>query len=62
MIVCFKLISHDVCAFAAAVTDIDTSGIHALEELYRSLQKRHVQVKTWYTIVHLLCYEIYLVN
>ncbi|AES97926.1 putative SLC26A/SulP transporter [Medicago truncatula] len=26
------------------VTDIDTSGIHALEELYRSLQKREVQL------------------
>ncbi|KAL2471631.1 Sulfate transporter 1.3 [Abeliophyllum distichum] len=26
------------------VTDIDTSGIHALEELYRSLQKRSVQL------------------
>ncbi|KAG0480377.1 hypothetical protein HPP92_011235 [Vanilla planifolia] len=26
------------------VTDIDTSGIHALEELYKSLQKREVQL------------------
>ncbi|XWS15043.1 hypothetical protein CRYUN_Cryun35bG0060600 [Craigia yunnanensis] len=26
------------------VTDIDTSGIHALEELYRSLQKKNVQL------------------
>ncbi|KAF2291510.1 hypothetical protein GH714_024986 [Hevea brasiliensis] len=26
------------------VTDIDTSGIHALEELYKSLQKRDVQL------------------
>ncbi|XAR53071.1 hypothetical protein NMG60_11021470 [Bertholletia excelsa] len=26
------------------VTDIDTSGIHALEELYRTLQKRDVQL------------------
>uniref|UniRef100_A0A7C9AJQ4 STAS domain-containing protein n=1 Tax=Opuntia streptacantha TaxID=393608 RepID=A0A7C9AJQ4_OPUST len=26
------------------VTDIDTSGIHALEELYKSLQKRNVQL------------------
>lgn len=26
------------------VTDIDTSGIHALEELYRSLQKREIQL------------------
>lgn len=30
--------------FFPAVTDLDTSGIHALEELYRSLQKRDVQV------------------
>lgn len=28
-----------------AVTDIDTSGIHALEELHRSLGKKGVQVK-----------------
>lgn len=27
-----------------AVTDIDTSGIHALEELHNSLKKRDVQV------------------
>lgn len=27
-----------------AVTDIDTSGIHAMEELLRSLQKREIQV------------------
>ncbi|CAN0890235.1 High affinity sulfate transporter 2 [Linum grandiflorum] len=27
-----------------AVTDIDTSGIHAFEELYRSLNKRKIQV------------------
>ncbi|KAL0361441.1 UNVERIFIED_CONTAM: Sulfate transporter 1.3 [Sesamum radiatum] len=26
------------------VTDIDTSGIHALEELFKSLEKRHVQL------------------
>ncbi|PON38010.1 High affinity sulfate transporter [Parasponia andersonii] len=26
------------------VTDIDTSGIHALEELYRSLQKKEIQL------------------
>lgn len=30
--------------FLSAVTDIDTSGIHALEELYRSLEKREIQV------------------
>ncbi|KAM7253251.1 hypothetical protein ACFE04_025869 [Oxalis oulophora] len=28
----------------APVTDIDTSGIHALEDLYRSLQKRSIQL------------------
>lgn len=28
----------------SAVTDIDTSGIHALEELNASLQKRDVQL------------------
>lgn len=28
------------------VTDIDTSGIHALEELNGSLKKREIQVKT----------------
>ncbi|RZS11238.1 hypothetical protein BHM03_00042545 [Ensete ventricosum] len=27
-----------------AVTDIDTSGIHAFEELYRSLKKREIQL------------------
>lgn len=30
--------------FISAVTDIDTSGIHALEELYRSLHKKDIQV------------------
>jgi anti-anti-sigma regulatory factor len=30
--------------FLAAVIDIDTSGIHALEDLYKSLQKREIQV------------------
>lgn len=30
--------------FHSAVTDIDTSGIHALEGLHRSLEKREVQV------------------
>jgi high affinity sulfate transporter 1 len=29
------------------VTDIDTSGIHALEDLYKSLQKRDIQVHTY---------------
>ena len=30
--------------FPAAVIDIDTSGIHALEDLYKNLQKRGIQV------------------
>lgn len=33
--------------YSAAVIDIDTSGIHAFEELYRSLQKRDVQVRKY---------------
>ena len=40
-----KLI-YDPFAFGAAVTDVDTSGIHAMEELYRSLQKREIQVSS----------------
>lgn len=36
------VVSH--VSFATAVTDIDTSGIHALDELHRSLQKRDIQV------------------
>ncbi|XLU31362.1 hypothetical protein S245_067428 [Arachis hypogaea] len=28
----------------SSVTDIDTSGIHAFEELYKTLQKREVQL------------------
>ncbi|KAL5981203.1 Sulfate transporter 1.3 [Asimina triloba] len=28
----------------SSVTDIDTSGIHALEELHKSLQKREIQL------------------
>ena len=46
---CFSmLIPILMCAlmFVAAVTDIDTSGIHALEELHRSLLKRDVKVNT----------------
>jgi len=31
-------------ASPSAVIDIDTSGIHALEDLVKSLQKRDVQV------------------
>ena len=30
--------------FSAAVTDIDTTGIHAFEELFKSLKKREVEV------------------
>lgn len=29
------------------MTDIDTSGIHALEDLYKSLQKRDIQVNIY---------------
>lgn len=42
---------YDPFAFGAAVTDIDTSGIHALEELYRSLQKREIQVNSCASIL-----------
>ncbi|XP_043719579.1 sulfate transporter 1.2-like [Telopea speciosissima] len=35
---------HNMVHNVTAVTDIDTSGIHALEELNRSLQKRYVQL------------------
>ncbi|XP_024027634.1 sulfate transporter 1.3 [Morus notabilis] len=35
---------HFLIVEMSPVTDIDTSGIHALEELYRSLQKRNVQL------------------
>ena len=30
--------------FLTAVIDIDTSGIHALEDLHKNLQKRGIQV------------------
>lgn len=44
---CFFVVSKLMvtCLINVAVTDIDTSGIHAFEELLRSLQKRDVQVK-----------------
>lgn len=35
---------HFVPYSFAAVTDIDTSGIQALEELYKSLHKKDIQV------------------
>jgi len=35
---------HHLIVEMSPVTDIDTSGIHALEELYRSLQKRDIQL------------------
>ncbi|KAJ0086177.1 hypothetical protein Patl1_08480 [Pistacia atlantica] len=35
---------HSLIVEMSPVTDIDTSGIHALEELYKSLQKRDVQL------------------
>lgn len=36
--------------YSTAVTDIDTSGIHALEDLLKALEKRKIQVKNqnWY--------------
>lgn len=48
-----KLVYDPYFAFGAAVTDIDTSGIHALEELYRSLQKREIQVNSVHQYCHL---------
>lgn len=35
---------HFLIVEMSPVTDIDTSGIHALEELFRSLQKRDIQL------------------
>lgn len=35
-----------ICYSSTAVGDIDTSGIHALEELFRTLEKRKIQVRT----------------
>ncbi|KAL5559059.1 hypothetical protein UlMin_035270 [Ulmus minor] len=35
---------HSLIVEMSPVTDIDTSGIHALDELYRSLQKRDIQL------------------
>ncbi|XVF39475.1 hypothetical protein PTKIN_Ptkin01aG0037800 [Pterospermum kingtungense] len=35
---------HFLIVEMSPVTDIDTSGIHAFEELYRSLQKKNVQL------------------
>ena len=48
----FFLFGHQACQkelflmnlHLTAVTDIDTIGIHALEELFRSLEKRDVKV------------------
>lgn len=44
--------SEFVILVLAAVTDIDTSGIHAFEELYKSLHKREVQVIDNHRIRH----------
>ena len=33
----------------AAVTDIDTSGIHSFEELHKTLQNRDVKVRLIWT-------------
>lgn len=35
---------HHLIVEMSTVTDIDTSGIHALEELYRSLKKKDIQL------------------
>lgn len=50
---------------SAAVTNIDTSGILAMEELERALKRRKIQVHL--NILHLLChitfiskFEVYL--
>jgi anti-anti-sigma regulatory factor len=44
----------------SAVTDIDTSGIHAFEELLKTLKKRGIQVSrtssVYSKIVHRLMY------
>lgn len=49
-----KLISVYVL-YDEAVTDIDTSGIHALEELYGSLKKREIQVKSAQLVTFFIC-------
>lgn len=49
-----KLIILMTLHIFAAVTDIDTSGIHAFEQLYRSLQRRDVQVINTITHLHIV--------
>lgn len=41
----------------AAVTDIDTSGIHALEELHKSLKKRDIEVTNVTTLIKDIVYS-----
>lgn len=41
----------------SAVTDIDTSGIHSLEDLYKALKKRDIEVSD-----HRLKCDIYIYN
>lgn len=43
---CYQIILIYIVPYFAAVIDIDTSGIHAFEELYKSLQKQDVQVSS----------------
>lgn len=40
----FLSVKNCYCSISAAVIDIDTSGIHALEELYKSLAKHDIKV------------------
>jgi hypothetical protein len=41
-----KLGIYSIIYISAAVTDIDTSGIHSFEELYKTLQHRIVHVSS----------------
>lgn len=43
---CYRTILIYISPYFAAVIDIDTSGIQAFEELYKSLQKQEVQVSS----------------
>ncbi|RRT63701.1 hypothetical protein B296_00019867 [Ensete ventricosum] len=52
-------ITHGSFLLLAAVTDVDTSGIHALKELHKSLQKREVQVVVK---LHVGLYELGIAN
>ncbi len=43
--------------YISAVTDIDTSGIHAFEELLKTLKKRGIQVSQTIFSFNVLKYE-----